>query len=36
LQVTRFSSAVFDQQTLVLWGDKDQVFPVDLGYRLQR
>ncbi|KAK1667102.1 hypothetical protein QYE76_055261 [Lolium multiflorum] len=25
-----------NQKTLLLWGDKDQVFPVDLGYRLQR
>ncbi|KAM3315686.1 hypothetical protein ACQJBY_034051 [Aegilops geniculata] len=24
------------QKTLVLWGDKDQVFPVDLGYKLHR
>jgi hypothetical protein len=36
LQVTRFNSAVLEQQTLILWGDKDQVFPIDLGYRLQR
>lgn len=27
---------VLTQRTLVLWGDRDQVFPVDLGYRLQR
>lgn len=27
---------VLTQRTLVLWGDKDQVFPLDLGYRLQR
>uniref|UniRef100_A0ACD5WUS3 Uncharacterized protein n=1 Tax=Avena sativa TaxID=4498 RepID=A0ACD5WUS3_AVESA len=27
---------VLTQKTLVLWGDKDQVFPVDLGYGLQR
>uniref|UniRef100_A0ACD5TVA7 Uncharacterized protein n=1 Tax=Avena sativa TaxID=4498 RepID=A0ACD5TVA7_AVESA len=27
---------VLTQKTLVLWGDKDQVFPLDLGYRLQR
>ncbi|CAM0871576.1 unnamed protein product [Alopecurus aequalis] len=27
---------VLTQQTLVLWGDKDKVFPVDLGYNLQR
>ncbi|XP_051226014.2 uncharacterized protein [Lolium perenne] len=25
-----------NQKTLLIWGDKDQVFPVDLGYRLQR
>lgn len=27
---------VLPQKTLVLWGDKDQVFPIDLGYRLHR
>uniref|UniRef100_A0ACD5WGL8 Uncharacterized protein n=1 Tax=Avena sativa TaxID=4498 RepID=A0ACD5WGL8_AVESA len=27
---------VLTQKTLVIWGDKDQVFPLDLGYRLQR
>jgi pimeloyl-ACP methyl ester carboxylesterase len=34
--ITRFISALLDQKTLLLWGDKDQVFPVHLGYRLQR
>ncbi|WVZ55686.1 hypothetical protein U9M48_006314 [Paspalum notatum var. saurae] len=24
------------QETLIIWGDKDQVFPVDLGHRLHR
>ncbi|KAG0552542.1 hypothetical protein BDA96_01G516100 [Sorghum bicolor] len=24
------------QETLLIWGDKDQVFPVDLGHRLHR
>ncbi|OEL16436.1 hypothetical protein BAE44_0022547 [Dichanthelium oligosanthes] len=27
---------VLTQETLIIWGDKDRVFPVDLGYRLQR
>ncbi|KAL5217835.1 hypothetical protein ABZP36_018519 [Zizania latifolia] len=27
---------VLTQKTLILWGDKDQVFPLDLGQRLQR
>ncbi|KAF0891343.1 hypothetical protein E2562_009503 [Oryza meyeriana var. granulata] len=27
---------VLTQKTLILWGDKDQVFPLDLGHRLQR
>jgi pimeloyl-ACP methyl ester carboxylesterase len=24
------------QETLIIWGDKDRVFPVDLGHRLHR
>ncbi|KAJ9567665.1 hypothetical protein OSB04_003631 [Centaurea solstitialis] len=24
------------QPTMIIWGDKDQVFPLELGYRLQR
>ncbi|CAL4912877.1 unnamed protein product [Urochloa decumbens] len=27
---------VLTQETLIIWGDKDQVFPVDLGHRLHR
>ncbi|KAL6660023.1 hypothetical protein ACP70R_002145 [Stipagrostis hirtigluma subsp. patula] len=27
---------VLTQETLILWGDKDRVFPIDLAYRLQR
>uniref|UniRef100_A0A0A9DYR8 AB hydrolase-1 domain-containing protein n=1 Tax=Arundo donax TaxID=35708 RepID=A0A0A9DYR8_ARUDO len=27
---------VLTQETLIIWGDKDQVFPVELGHRLQR
>ncbi|KAF8776272.1 hypothetical protein HU200_003678 [Digitaria exilis] len=27
---------VLTQETLIIWGDKDRVFPVDLGHRLQR
>lgn len=24
------------QPTMIIWGDKDQVFPLELGYRLKR
>ncbi|KAK3150648.1 hypothetical protein QOZ80_3AG0235900 [Eleusine coracana subsp. coracana] len=27
---------VLTQETLIIWGDKDRVFPVDLGHRLHR
>lgn len=27
---------IFEQPTLVLWGEQDQVFPLELGYRLTR
>nr|GMD01210.1 monoacylglycerol lipase ABHD6 [Ipomoea batatas] len=29
-------SSKFMQRTLIVWGDQDQIFPLELGYRLQR